>query len=138
MATNIGFTGTQQGMSERQKFFFRKFLGMMLRDKDGHNYFHHGDCVGADIEAAAIAHWMGYKIILHPPIITSKRAYCHFAWEERKPKDYLVRNHNIVDECSLLIACPKEMKEVLRSGTWATIRYAKKQSKSVKIIYPED
>ena len=50
------------------------------------------------------------------------------------PKDYLDRNHDIVDQTDLLIATPKENTEVLRSGTWATIRYAKKINKPTWII----
>jgi len=48
----------------------------------------------------------------------------------------LTRNHDIVDCTELLIACPKSMKEELRSGTWATVRYARKLERPVIIIYP--
>lgn len=34
-------------------------------------------------------------------------------------------------------AAPKDFKEELRSGTWATIRYAVKQQKRVIIIFPD-
>jgi hypothetical protein len=44
---------------------------------------------------------------------------------EEKP--YLERNLNIVKNSSILIACPIDKnKEELRSGTWSTIRQAKK------------
>lgn len=52
-------------------------------------------------------------------------------------KPPLVRNHDIVDSTELLIACPKEQVEVLRSGTWATIRYARKKEITVWLIDPE-
>ena len=49
----------------------------------------------------------------------------------------LVRNHKIVGAVHLLIATPKTDKEELRSGTWATIRYAKKVRLSTCIVYPD-
>lgn len=74
------------------------------------------------------------SIIIHPPINSSKRA-----WKNgilKKEKEYLDRNHDIVDCSDILITCPKEDVEQLRSGTWATIRYAKKSNKKTIIIYP--
>jgi len=115
----IGFTGTQQGMSAKQygsiEHELRKYSGE----------FHHGDCIGADAEAAAIARSLGYWIVGHPPTNESKRAFfpSDYVWEAQP---YLVRNHDIVDVCDLVIAAPREKKEVLRSGTWATIRYTRK------------
>jgi hypothetical protein len=39
-----------------------------------------------------------------------------------------------VDETEFLIGAPKEDEEVLRSGTWSTIRYSKKSNKPKKIL----
>lgn len=101
--------------------------------------FHHGDCIGADKEAHDImVH--EHHIVIHPPSNPKKRAFCqgeHFCIEYRKPKDYISRNHDIVDETDMLIACPCGHSEVIRSGTWATIRYATKRGKLVFIIYPD-
>jgi predicted Rossmann fold nucleotide-binding protein DprA/Smf involved in DNA uptake len=52
------------------------------------------------------------------------------------PRSFLERNHDIVDASEVLVAIPKETEEVLRSGTWATIRYAHKLRRRVMIIYP--
>jgi len=52
-------------------------------------------------------------------------------------KEYLTRNHELVDASSVLFACPKGTHEELRSGTWATVRYALKQHKEVVVIYPD-
>lgn len=55
----------------------------------------------------------------------------------RDPLPPLERNHRIVDACDVLIACPKDAQEQLRSGTWATVRYARKQGKRVIVITPD-
>jgi hypothetical protein len=102
----------------------------------GFVYFAHGDCIGADAEASKIAKKLGYKIILHPPINSNKRAWSDYD-EARPVKEYLVRNHDIVDETQFLIATPKSEIEEVRSGTWATIRYAKDRYRNIIIIYPE-
>jgi len=96
--------------------------------------FHHGDCVGADAEAHEIFGDEEHTVI-HPPANASKRAWCE-AKTILPVYDYLDRNHAIVDETDLLIACPAKDKEQLRSGTWATVRYARKLSRPVIIITP--
>jgi len=131
---NIGFTGTEKGMTERQKNSL--YFTLLLHIFGGKVAFHHGDCVGSDSEAHNIAHSLGYKIIIPPPHNSKKRAYCKGADGVRFAKEYLQRNHDIVDESDILIACPAEQKEILRSGVWATVRYARKKGKRVQVIYP--
>lgn len=134
MSYKVGFTGTQAGLSTRQKSEVRLVL---LNAKALHILdtleFHHGNCIGADEQAAAIAKELGFWVVAHPPIITTKMSILLYLNDEvRDPEEYLDRNHTIVDECDELIATPKQTDEVLRSGTWTTIRYAKKQ---IKISY---
>jgi hypothetical protein len=98
--------------------------------------FHHGDCIGADDQAGNLAIELGYTIVTHPPTNESKRAFADYDIElPRKP--YLERNHDIVNQTDHLIAAPKEMDEQVRSGTWATIRYAEKKMKDLTIIFPD-
>lgn len=131
----IGFTGTQKGMTQRQKeqveliLTFHKFAG-------GIGAVHHGDCIGADDEFNTIAGKYCLVRIAHPSSNTpGKRAYgrCEVTLSA---KPALERNHDIVDAADIMIATPKERREVLRSGTWATIRYCKKMGKIVHVIYP--
>src|ERR1700690_2431268 len=123
---HIGFTGTQKGMTNKQ---FARLTRLFLElDNSEPISIHLGDCLGSDLECACLAHSLGFNPICHPPKNNSKQAF----WEGYSftfpAKDYLERNHDIVDESKLLFACPSTFKEeVLRSGTWATIRYAKKQ-----------
>lgn len=130
VAGGAGFTGTQQGMTPDQKRVFRKLIEVL-----GPVNFHHGDCMGADYNAHLIARELGMYIVLHPPKNQMKRAFCD-ADIEREAKEYLDRNHDIVDDSDIMFATPSG-PEVLRSGTWATIRYARKKGKPLFIIYPD-
>lgn len=128
----IGFTGTRKGMTLLQKEIFKKKLSSFNCVS-----FHHGDCVGADKEANDIAKLFPCDVIeinIHPPICNKKRAYCKGTYTY-PTKPYLIRNRDIVNCSDLLIVCPSG-KEVLRSGTWATVRYARGIGKSIIIIYP--
>jgi len=115
---HIGFTGTREGMTVAQRSALRQLITEC--------YFHHGDCIGADAQAQEIALRSKCKVIIHPPDKAALRAYCK-GWTNRcQPLPYLLRNEAIVECTELLIAAPESDSEVLRSGTWATIRYARK------------
>jgi len=53
-------------------------------------------------------------------------------------KPYLERNHDIVDATDYLIFAPKTRHEQLRSGTWATYRYAKLMRKNILMLHPDE
>lgn len=128
----VGFTGTHKGMRQSQ---FSRLIQLLEILKPIE--FHHGDCIGADVQAAGVVrrHFPGAIIVAHPPINQSKRAY--FACDRYKePKPYLERNHDIVDCCDILLVAPKSSMEELRSGTWATWRYANKLGKRYEILEP--
>ena len=124
----VGFTGTQHGMTMRQ----HRKLAAILRGLDV-SEFHHGYCIGSDAEAHVIAQSLGIRVVVHPPELDAKRAFVtlsegtarQHADEIHVPRPYLKRNHDIVSACKLLIATPREHHEQRRSGTWATIRFAK-------------
>jgi hypothetical protein len=126
-----GFTGTQVGMTGNQTSKLQELLISF-----GITELHNGDCVGSDFEADIIAKYLKLRTIGHPPIDQRKRAFCQFD-EERTAKEYLKRNKEIVNESSILFATPREFIEQLRSGTWSTIRYARKLHRRVIIIYPD-
>lgn len=128
----VGFTGTQEGMTQDQLAVLLSMITSMAPFE-----FHHGDCVGSDAEAHFIAQAMGVPIIIHPPIANVKQAYCVGAKKVKPPKGYIQRNQDIVDETDVLIATPKSSKENLRSGTWSTVRYARKRGRIVWIINPD-
>ena len=139
----VGFTGTRHGMSEHQKDMLELWFDTHF--DEGLDEFHQGDCEGADEYAFEVAKFYFKKQVVHPPIETKHRAYTidesfpvymPKEYGYRKPKDYLDRNHDIVDEIDILIAAPQTLEEELRSGTWATIRYARKMNKPIVILVP--
>ena len=134
----IGFTGTQVGMTAEQKRIFtgivQAFIGKLVE-------FHHGDCIGADEQAHNILFWLRDKhecnleIHVHPPENSSKRAW-KLGDMTHKAKPYLDRNKDIVDSCDFMVAISRTGTEELRSGTWSTIRYARKMSVPCLVISP--
>ena len=128
----VGFTGTQEGMTSVQRFM----VGRLLDTLDP-SFIHHGDCVGADAEVHDLAGELGIPVELHPPEDDAKRAFCAGARFENKPLPYLERNHVIVIATDTLVAAPKEDAEVVRSGTWATVRYARKAGRVVLVVRPD-
>jgi hypothetical protein len=128
----VGFTGTQLGMDAHQ----RLSVAQTLRNiKPTHGI--HGDCIGADSDFHNICRDLGMSIEIYPPIKGTKRAWCK-GDIIHEADDYLVRNKKIVDASDIMIATPKSSKEELRSGTWATIRYARKMGKKIYIVFPEN
>lgn len=136
MLHDIGFTGTKRGLNAYQ----REQLDIILKNLKQLSYtrLRHGDCIGADAEAHELARANFLAVALHPPIYPKYRANCHMlpGEEVNEPKDYLIRNRDIVDNSNILIACSGDEEEVLRSGTWATVRYARSYKRPHIIIYP--
>ena len=124
----VGFTGTQTGMSERQKKRLREEL-------NGATQLHHGDCIGADEEAVKIARELGIEIVMHPPTNDSKRAWTYQTGDQVWAQaPYLERNKEIVRATDRLVAAPKTNQEEVRSGTWSTVRYARSLNKLITVL----
>ena len=129
---HVGFTGTQRGMTDAQKGAFTAVLiSWWVRC-----VFHLGDCIGADTDAYLIARCRGHRLIGHPPLIASKRSFLEYD-EERPQLGYMARNQVIVDESQIMIATPGEFEEQLRSGTWSTVRRARKAGRPLLLIWPD-
>jgi hypothetical protein len=118
----IGVTANQSGLSPRQKELFRDYLITLSPSEL------HGD---ADIHNIAV--FLGIRTVKHPPLNANKQAFC-ICDEECVCKQYLDRNRDIVDETDILLAGPRTDKEEFRSGTWSTVRYARKCGKVVEIL----
>lgn len=134
---DLGVTGTQVGMADPQ---FLVIEGIMADQPWAR--LHHGLCEGVDEEVHWLGVELGYQIVGHPPINKSKLMRGNEEVRKtfdamREPKEYLVCNHDIVDESDYLIVVPKGYTEELRSGTWATYRYAKKMNTPGIIVFPD-
>lgn len=128
----LGFTGTRLGMTREQ----RDRCWGAVRDLHPEE-LHHGDACGADAEMHQLARELVIRVVVHPPINDSQRAYCN-GDELRDALPYMARNRSIVDETDLLLAIPHgPAADAPRSGTWRTIRYAERRGKPVLIIHPD-
>lgn len=140
--SKIGYTGTREGMTvdqwaKVQALLAEHFQPFVL------NEFHDGDCVGGDTQAhaaaCAVVRSRGWNLKMHgwPCNLEKFRA-----WNDydilHKVMPPLTRNRFIVQNADLMIAGPKEYVEVFRgSGTWATIRYARRLGKHLIIVWPD-
>ena len=126
---HIGFTGARVGMTTDQ----RKLVIQTLKSFNSFT-LHHGDCIGADAEAHIIvrSQFKDSEIIVHPPKVDKYRAFCE-GDIIHKPQDFTVRDRDIVKDTTILIGTPKSLDQG-KSGTWYTIRYAKRIKKPVIVI----
>ena len=128
MINDVGISGTRHGANSKQLYEIKTLL-MDFKERGAKN-FRHGDCMGVDIEAADIARRLGYKIIIHPgPIRMGTNA--DFTMNSLP---FLDRNKVIVDMSDIMLIVPYTNEEILRSGTWATYRYAKKINVPVRMV----
>lgn len=126
----IGVTGTREGANAYQLAELRTVLTELKGTE-----FHHGDCAGVDVQAAAIAKELGYRIVCHPPKSSEQQGF--FGGDEvREPLGYLQRDRNIVDATDVLLVVPLQNKWQPKGGTWYTHDYAVKTGKPVSVIYP--
>lgn len=128
----IAVTGTREGMTLEQRKAFRKLLASLAVTT-----FIHGDCIGADEQMHNIAMKLELDIKIRPANLPKYRAYCEGGEVIAKPEEPLSRNRKMVDQAKALIACPKDLKPELRSGTWSTVRYAQKTDCLYWIVYPD-
>lgn len=126
----VGFSGTRAGMTAKQCSVVRAYL----HDAE---FFHHGDCIGADAQAHSIALGLEIPVILHPCTLTAQRAYCQGAITTFPALPPLERNKIIVNSSQLILAAPKEKEEEQFGGTWSTIRYARRNLKYLVVIFPD-
>ena len=110
---SVGVTGTRKGMSESQRTHFRVVMLWLNPAR-----FHHGGAVGADTEAETDVR----ALIEGPASLGIDTNVTEHLPDSRGP---LARNRDIVQASDILIAAPIQDDEVVRSGTWATVRYAR-------------
>ena len=134
----IAFTGTRSPQRDNTKKLAAIF---QILQEFGYTKLHHGDCIGGDRQAHDAAIQCGLNVTVRPPEKTLFRAFTNHGpprtqqVQLKGARSYMERNQNIVDASNILIAIPKGSvsKEELRSGTWSTVRYARK--KRLPIIF---
>ncbi len=132
---HVAFTGTRHGMSNEQKKAILELMKWLV-DTRGVWSWHHGDCIGADYQFSELCakHYRRITLHCHPPLMTVERAFTR-ADIEHGPLDYLDRNREMIDQCSILLAAPNA-PEHTRSGTWSTVRYASYEGLTIYTATP--
>lgn len=136
----VGFTGTREGCTADQTLILmRRMDAIAEAHPSGDLILLHGACIGADETAACHGWGLGYLVTALPCTLRNMQSAESLRCSDvvRGEQAPMVRNRAIVTECDLLIACPSHMTEFERSGTWATVRYARKAGKPVTIIWPD-
>ncbi len=111
----VGFTGRASALSDSQAARLRSVLERLPKTC----VCLHNDGEGADQVFAAIAKELLLDV---------------FETDVETP---MKRNRTLVARCDHIIACPPTTTEIKGSGSWATIKYAKKANKGLTIILPE-
>jgi hypothetical protein len=135
----LGFTGTRTGMSLAQIGSIRKTI-RTYRLITPRIEAHHGVCIGADIHFHEICKDLSLYVIGHPGIrpdgkcFTRATCICN---ELRPPRPFLARDRDIVNVAHILLAAPAGFREEIRSGTWTTVRYARRIQRKIVIFWPD-
>ena len=139
--TRVGVTGARFVMPRQLTTLYRVLDELNPRE------LHHGCCVGTDWLAhlwAKSRAWDPDKNVIETGWPGHDRngesPHCFQTagegmWVE-DPLPYLVRNRLIVRHTDILVACPLNMFEEVRSRTWATVRYARKLGRPVIYCWP--
>jgi len=135
--THLCVTGTQRGMTANQGATARALLRAFR--SEGYEWMHNGLCVGVDEELFYAGRGQGWKIHGHPSTVEGKSVAslygaCDLLEDPAPPLD---RNRAMVDASSVVLAVPGERQERLRSGTWATVRHARRTGKRVVLVYTD-
>lgn len=132
----LAFTGSREGVTAAQGRTLHRLLRLLFGQ--GYRRMHNGCAIGADEVAALLARQTGYDVWGFPsdrPDQVSAAA-CEACVLLHPPAEPLGRNRLMVDGAILLVACPAGA-EVMRSGTWSTVRYARRLGKVVWLCQPD-
>lgn len=131
---NMAFTGTQNGMTSFQLDGISSLMFSVI--KKHKLIVRHGLCIGADTQFHNIVKSHNGYVIGHPCTIEAKQSLleCDEMMPVKLPLD---RNKDMVSESNWVLAAPATQREMVRSGTWATIREARRLKKPLTIIFPD-
>lgn len=141
-------TGTREGGTAAQCATLERVMEKLAQraiQDEVTPWWVHGDCIGIDSLSHGFAR-KHFHIAIYPSDSAEEknRAFCeriigfgHLGGHSYLPRPSLVRNRLMVDISIVLVALPKTEGEELRSGTWATIRYARSIKTPHLIIWPD-
>jgi hypothetical protein len=143
----LGFTGTRRGLSKTQLSLLPRVIAtlpdIVLHGGEAHTDSEFDAWLFREMDLRYACRVEVYPARFHE---ADRRSWA--LWVQRQGGDPetprlihpgekpLRRNAIIAERCDALLACPGEMIEQLRSGTWATIRYARVKRKPITILYP--
>lgn len=137
---NVGVTATADGLARQQELVLASLLSDLRTDDV--DWLLHGCCTGGDEQLALRARRLGYLLhglpgrgLLDPARSLILNDRLDPVPSTKTPE--LTRNRHIVAAVGVLLAGPSGFTEERRSGTWATIRYAKAARLPLIIVYPD-
>lgn len=137
----LAVTATRKGLTLPQERTFVSVIRCAICDPF---VFHHGAAVGGDCDLTRLAVAMRQlgrtiRIVAWPSNLASQQAASALAVsDEVKPAaPPLERNLNMIANADMVMAFPAGFHEEVRSGTWATVRAAERNSIPVTMIWPD-
>lgn len=116
-----------------------EIIGNVVRSLEDATEFSTGGAYGVDSMAAILAHNPRVASVLRlcapAGCLYNRRILLYVDTVEQVHGGYMKRNDALVEHCDVLLAFPRTTQEQLRSGTWSTVRRARKAGKEVR-IYP--
>jgi hypothetical protein len=131
---HLGFSGTRSGLTTLQR---TRLLEVLYKSLATHA--HHGGAQGADEDFHAMVRWAlpHTYVVVHPCQGVNHTYYLDDPKVTVLPgRPPLKRNREMVAAVERMIICPAQDREILRSGTWATYRYAKAARRTRYILFP--
>jgi hypothetical protein len=138
----VGFTGTRRGMTPEQWMAVHSLLQQWKVTSAIH-----GACHGADREFDQLVRHLHPLVFMHlrpsnPSQAEWARRQQYGPLDPHRVSVYpeappLVRNRAIVSVSDRMIATPGTATEVMRSGTWATIRWARRVGRCLWLVWPD-
>ena len=133
----VGVSGSQNANINLHSHLI---IGGIREHSDRGDQITQGGCIGADAIAMIVARLVFDRPIHtvlpadHSKVFAGWRRYTT-TWEQMPDgTSYMDRNDRLVEQIDKLIAFPMEATEVLRSGTWSTIRRARRKGIPVIIV----
>jgi len=132
----LGFSGTRHGMTQRQRNVFTNYI-----KRERPTILDHGGCIGGDAQAHAITRYV-LRLACLVNVWPTDGEWCARIPESEgvvvhDPMPPLDRNRVIVNRVDVMFIAPLTAFEQIRSGTWATYRYARTVGRQVIVCTPE-